>query len=105
VTKKRVLLGVPRWAYAQPEAEAWRINVAAHLGNKMADSEFPYTFDFATLPNMLVHFARDQMCQRALAGGYDFVCMVDDDMNGPVDRCARGPWPEGTILCAWWMTT
>ena len=83
--KKRVLLGVPRWAYAPPEAESWRIEVAAHLGNKMADPNFPYIFDFMTVPNMLVHFARDTMCKRALAGGYDFVCMVDDDMNGPVD--------------------
>ena len=39
--RKKVLIGVPRWAYAQPEAEAWRIEVAAHLGRRMADPDFP----------------------------------------------------------------
>lgn len=87
--RKRVLLGVPRWAYAQPEAEAWRIEVAAHLGKQMADPAFPYQFDFATLPNMLVHFAREELCKRAVSGGYDFAAMVDDDMNGPVDMWER----------------
>lgn len=83
--RKRILIGVPRWAYGQPEPEHWRIQVAAHLGGKMADPTFPYHFDFMCIPNVLVHFARELICKAAVAGNYDFVCMVDDDMNGPLN--------------------
>lgn len=89
MTRKRVLMGIPRWAYGAPEPEHWRRLVATHIGRKMADPAFPYEFDFMCIPNVLVHFARDLICKAAVEGNYDFVIMVDDDMNGPLDWMER----------------
>ena len=87
--RKRVLLGVPRWAYAQPECESWRVDMAVRIRGQMSDPAYPYHFDFITVPNVLVHFAREQICKKAVELNYDYVCMVDDDMNGPDDMWDR----------------
>lgn len=85
VKRKRVLIGVPRKGHGFPEPEGWRNQVNIRLVSRMHEPDFPYHFDFMTVPDVLVHFARETVCKRALEEGYDFVGMVDDDMDGPVD--------------------
>ena len=89
MNKKRVLIGVPRWGHGDPEPESFRIQMAMYLGGRNLDPAHPYLYDWMVVPNVLIHFARELICKAAVGGGYDYVFMVDDDMNGPVNMIEK----------------
>jgi hypothetical protein len=113
---KRVLVGVPSWGVSPPEASEYRVNLAKYHaiwsangnllrkiesldlgphGPEMLEAvraEIPrcdYVFDNCVVPDIIVQLARDRMCETAVNNGYDYVAMIDDDMNGPPDLWKR----------------
>jgi len=89
MTRRKVLIAVPSWGVAPPEAMDFRERTAFALGHWQAQPDCPYEFNFACQPDMLVQFAREEICLSAIATGMDFVGMIDDDMIGPVDIWKR----------------
>lgn len=83
--RRKVLIAVPSWGVAPPEAMDFRERVAFFCGQWQAQPDCPYEFSFACQPDMLVQFAREEICLSAVMQGFEFVGMIDDDMIGPVD--------------------
>ena len=89
VAKKKVLIGMPSHGVSPPRAMAYREAMAFRMGRWSLEPECPFEFGQVIMPDMLVQYSREEICDQAVKGGFDYVGMIDDDMIGPMDL-----WPR-----------
>jgi len=58
---------------------------AQEMLDEIGKNACPYEFSMSTAADMAVQFARERLAQSAVAEGFDWLAMMDDDMRGPVD--------------------
>jgi hypothetical protein len=98
--RKRVLIATPRWGVDPPEcADSQRV-LSFLLGKWEAEPDCPYTFDFGSVPDMLVQLARELCARETLAHNFDYLCMIDDDMLIPTESQADGVF-GGVYINIW----
>lgn len=79
----KVMIGIPNEGLTKPEAYDNHIVWAMHLGalvESTKGSPDPYDIMWSTTGRILTPYAREQLAERAVQAGADYLCMLDDDM-------------------------
>lgn len=81
----RIAISIPNEGLTKSEAYDSHILWAIHLGiiqerSRLENWEEQLEFHFFSVGRLLTAFAREQLVKHALAGGMDYICMLDDDM-------------------------
>lgn len=81
----KVLVGIPLGGHTPPKSYHNRMLMWKNLGGQEAvdfyEKKNPrYIFSLGAVGNILTPFARERLCEAALASEVDYLFMVDDDM-------------------------
>lgn len=84
----KVTVGVCLKGHTPPESYHDRMLMYRYMGAREVEQFYRkepvlYTFNYCTVGEIFVPFAREQICQSALTWDSDFVFMIDDDMLAP----------------------
>lgn len=86
----KVLVGVPLKGGTPARSYHDRMLMLKYLGNQEATDFFEkknprYVFNFGSINDIPVHFARERLAEGALGEECDYLFMIDDDMLAPPD--------------------
>lgn len=86
----KVMVGIPLKGHTPPRSYHDRMLMWKLLGNQEAsdfyqDKSPRYVFNFGSVGEMLIPYARERLAEGALAEGCDYLFMIDDDMLAPPD--------------------
>lgn len=81
----RVLVGIPRASYGQPEAADNQFDIANYLGKLQNMPGNTFKFYCTSIGRCVVQLARETFAKYSVFHNCDFLFMLDDDMIFPVD--------------------
>jgi 2-polyprenyl-3-methyl-5-hydroxy-6-metoxy-1,4-benzoquinol methylase len=84
--KPKILVAIPGFAGIQPECQESYASMMYHSGRKLSDR---YDLGFKVITKREQFRARNHIVNQALASGFDYLLMLDDDHIVPVDLVER----------------